>query len=279
MNTKVTNIQVTNTRRDTLGTGASVGVFGFGFWMEDAIAADPAPSSSVTTVLVTGANRGIGLEFARQYAARGWRVIATCRDPAKAADLQALAGPLLTIEPLDVTDTAAIDRLAAKLKGTAIDILVNNAGIGGGGDNQVFGRINYGIFDDVMHTNVAGPLKMAEAFVEHVAASSRKMIMMVSSSQGSLTGVRGASLYFYRASKAALNMVTVNLAKAVKERGIIVGLVAPGATDTDFMKEVRGRIPLGDPKERTAGMMAEIDKFTMATSGTFVEWNGQGVPW
>ncbi|MBM3516085.1 MAG: SDR family oxidoreductase [Alphaproteobacteria bacterium] len=248
----------------------ATGMLGFGFWSE-AMAADPV------TVLVTGANRGIGLEFARQYAARGYKVIATARDPAKADALKAAAGVI--VERLDVNDHASVDALAAKLKGTAIDILVNNAGIGGGGDNQVFGRIKYPVFDDVMHTNVVGPLKIAEAFVEHVAASAKKMLMMVSSSQGSIASARGASLYFYRSSKTALNMITINLAKTLKERGIIVGLVAPGATDTDFMAEVRGRMPLGDPKERTADMIAEIDKFTMEKSGAFVEWNGQTIPW
>ena len=248
----------------------TAGMFGFGFWSE-AVGAEPV------TVLVTGANRGIGLEFARQYAARGYKVIATARDPAKADALKAISG--VSIERLDVNDHASIDALAAKLKGVGIDILVNNAGIGGGGDNQVFGRIKYPVFDDVMHTNVLGPLKIAEAFVDHIAASAKKMIMMVSSSQGSISSVRGASLYFYRSSKTALNMVTINLAKALKERGIIVGLVAPGATDTDFMAEVRGRMPLGDPKERTAGMIAEIDKFTMEKSGAFVEWNGEIIGW
>lgn len=235
----------------------------------------------MTTVLVTGANRGIGIEFARQYAARGWTVIATARNPGEATDLQALAtaNKLVSIEKLDVNDHAAVDALATKLKGTPIDILVNNAGIGGGGSNQVFGKINYGIFDDVMHTNVVGPLKMSEAFVEHVAASGQRKIMMVSSSQGSIASVQSSSLYFYRASKAALNMITVNLAKAVKDRGIIVGMVAPGATDTEFMKEVRGRMPLGDPKERTAGMIAQIDSMTINNTGAFKEYSGQTIPW
>ena len=257
------------TRRTTL-VGAA------GLLAGTASAADP-----VTTVLVTGATRGIGIEFARQYAARGWRVIATARTPDTAKELQALAASnkMVSIEKLDVLDLGAIDALAAKLKGTAIDILVNNAGIGGGGDNQVFGRINYAVFDEVMHTNVRGPLKMAEAFADHVAASAMKKLMMVSSSQGSISSVRSASLYFYRASKSALNMITVNMAKAVKDRGIIVGMVAPGATDTEFMKEVRGRIPLGDPKDRTAGMIAQIDKFTMEMSGAFKEYSGETIGW
>jgi NAD(P)-dependent dehydrogenase (short-subunit alcohol dehydrogenase family) len=265
-------------RRTAVAAAPAATMLGFGFWTEAFAAEVTAPT---TTVLVTGASRGIGYEFAKQYAERGYAVIATARDPAKATELNALAAVHKTIrvERLDVLDHAGIDALAAKLKGTPIDILVNNAGIGGGGVNQVFGKINYAVFDEVMKTNVEGPLKVAEAFVEHVAASGQKKIMMVSSSQGSIAGVRQPSLYFYRASKAALNMVTVNLAKAVKDRGIIVGMVAPGATDTDFMIEVRGRIPLGKPSERTAGMIAQIDAFTMEKTGQFFEWNGEQVPW
>ncbi|MBL8644644.1 MAG: SDR family oxidoreductase [Rhodospirillaceae bacterium] len=264
------------TRRDALTASAGfTAMLGLGFWTE-AAAAD-----SAGTVLVTGASRGIGLEFVKQYAAKGYTVIATARDPAKAADLQALskANPNIRLERLDVLDHASIDALAAKLKGTPIDILVNNAGIGGGGANQIFGKINYAVFDDVMKTNVEGPLKISEAFIEHVAASKQKKIMMVSSSQGSVASVRSPSLYFYRASKSALNMVTVNMALAVKDRGVIVGMVAPGATDTDFMVEVRGRIPLGKPEERTAGMIAQIDAFTMEKTGKFYEWNGEQIPW
>jgi NAD(P)-dependent dehydrogenase (short-subunit alcohol dehydrogenase family) len=266
-------------RRDVLVASATfTTVLGMGFFTEAAMAAE---ASLTATVLVTGASRGIGLEFAKQYAARGYMVIATARDPAKAAELQALAAANknVKLERLDVLDHASIDALAAKYKGTAIDILVNNAGIGGGGSNQVFGKINYAVFDEVMKTNVEGPLKVAEAFIDHVAASRQKKVMMVSSSQGSIASVRSASLYFYRASKSALNMVTVNLAKAVKDRGVIVGMVAPGATDTDFMIEVRGRMPLGKPDERTAGMIAQIDAFTLDKSGQFTEWTGETIPW
>lgn len=268
----------TLTRRDTLAATATVtAMLGMGLWTE--VLANDGPAK--TTVLITGANRGIGLEFVKQYAARGYTVIATARNPDNSPDLQALAkaNTNIRLEQLDVVDHAGIDALAAKLKGTAIDILVNNAGIGGGGDNQVFGKINYDVFDGVMKTNVEGPLKISEAFIEHVAASTQKKIMMVSSSQGSIASVRSPSLYFYRASKSALNMVTVNLAKAVKDKGVIVGMVAPGATDTDFMIEVRGRIPLGDPAERTAGMIAQIDAFTLEKTGQFYEWNGEQIPW
>ena len=247
-----------------------------------ALAAEKKPAPPRPFVaLITGASRGIGYEFAKQYAEMGWKVIATARDPAKADALQALAKAHKTIavEPLDVVDNAGIDALAAKYKGTPIDVLVNNAGIGGGGKNQIFGQINYAVFDDVMHTNVEGPLKVSEAFIDNVAASRLKKLVVVTSSQGSIAMVRSPSLYFYRASKSAVNMAMRNVAFAVKDKGVIVCLVAPGATDTDFMQEVRGRMPLGNPADRTRAMIGIIDGYTIETTGKFTEWDGREMPW
>ena len=231
------------------------------------------------TVLITGSNRGIGFEFTRQYAAKGWNVIATARRPDEATELKALAEeyPTISIEQLDVMDHAMIDLLAERYAGTPIDILLNNAGIGGGAESQIFGRFNYETFDRTMATNAIGPMKMAEAFVEHVAASDHKKIMTVSSSQGSITEVDRPGLYFYRASKSALNMMMRNLSLQLKGRGIIVGLVAPGATDTDFMKGVP--IPLGKPEDRVRGMIGVIDDFTLENTGDFIEYSTEKLPW
>lgn len=231
-------------------------------------------------VLITGSSRGVGLEFARQYAGRGWKVVATSRNPSMAHKLQALAEefPEITLEALDVLDHSQIDELARKYEDRPIDILINNAGISGGGDNQIFGRINYDVFDDVMRTNVLGPLKMAEAFIDHVAASGRRKIVTITSGQGSITETRG-HLYFYRASKTGVNMAMRTLSKDVARRGVIVVLTAPGATDTDFMDEARGRITLGRPEERVRGMIDVIDNFTMEQTGTFIEWDGRVMPW
>lgn len=241
--------------------------------------------ASAETVLVTGANRGIGLEFARQYAEKGWTVIATHRrtfEPESLMGLRDQYPDLVRIETMDVTDHAGIDALAAKLDGTPIDLIVNNAGISGGGSaTQQFGRLDYSVFQNVMDINVAGPLKIAEAFLEHVAASEKKMIFTVTSSQGSIGSVNRPGLFYYRASKSAVNMVMRNVAMhpQIVERGILVGLVAPGATDTDFMAEVRGRMPLGDPKERVAGMVAQIESYPRDGSTPSFEWNGEEIPW
>jgi NAD(P)-dependent dehydrogenase (short-subunit alcohol dehydrogenase family) len=176
-----------------------------------ALAGDAAPAADgyVPTVLVTGANRGIGLEYVRQYAARGWNVIATARRPAEAAELQALAkaNPRVTVEQLDVADFAQVDALAARHAGKPIDIVVNNAGITGKPTEQYFGKSSdWAVFEAVLRTNTIAPLKIAEAFLPHLQASRQKKLVNVSSSEGSIGSVTAGRMYFYRASKAALNM-------------------------------------------------------------------------
>jgi len=235
----------------------------------------------VPLVFITGSNRGIGLEFVRQYVARGWRVIATARHPERAVKLKALAADhpgLVTIERLDVLDFAAIDALAAKYADTPIDILINNAGITGGAASQRLGQMEFDVFDKVLRVNVIGPLKISEAFLDHVAASREKQIVTVTSSQGSIGMVKSPRLYFYRSSKAAVNMVMKNLALDVKSRGVIVTLVNPGPTDTDMMAGVpkkwlrKTEVAVGD-------MIRIIDRQTIDTTGKFWHYNGKQLPW
>jgi NAD(P)-dependent dehydrogenase (short-subunit alcohol dehydrogenase family) len=237
------------------------------------------------TVLITGGNRGIGLEFTRQYAARDYKVIATARNPDSAAALQALRVefPNIVIEQLDVTDFAAIDSLAARYAEQPIDILINNAGVSGDAfRTQMFGSLDYSVFEQVMRVNALAPLKMAEAFMAHVAASEQKKIISVSSKMGSIALTNGIG-YFYRSSKAALNMAMRSLAMdptvGLREKEIIVGLVNPGATDTDLMRDRRGSIPLRSPEEAVVDMIRNIEAFNPDTTGTFVEYNGSPLPW
>ena len=240
----------------------------------------PKTADQRTTVLITGASRGIGLEFARRYAGRDWRVIATCRDPGKAEALQALSAQHqnVIVEPLDVLDHAGIDTLAARYASQPVDILLNNAGIGGGMENQLFGRLNYATFSEVMAVNAIGPMKVCEAFVRHVEASRLRKMITVSSNQGSIGSVDAPRLYWYRSSKSALNMLMVNLAFQLKSRGIIVGLVTPGATDTDFMKGLPKRM-LRPVADAVADMAREIDRFDLAMTGQFLDTKGQIIPW
>ena len=239
----------------------------------------------IPTTLITGANRGIGFEFAKQYLAKGWRVIATCRKPEAADDLitlQAQYPELLIIDKLDVRDHTQIDLLAERYNNTRIDVLLNNAGISGGQIDQMFGRFNYDTYNAVLETNTIGPLKMAEAFYPHVRDSRHKKIITVSSSEGSISNVfkRGGRLFFYRSSKSALNMVMVNLAYMLKDRGIVVAMVNPGATNTDFMASLAAMgFPLRKTEVAVSDMMRNIDALSIENTGAYLNYNGKTVPW
>ena len=238
-------------------------------------------AKTVGTVLVTGANRGIGLELARHYAGAGYKVIATARRPDEADDLKALAkdNANVVLEKLDVVDDAAVDALAAKYKGVPIDILINNAGITGDTNKQRFGSIDYTDFAAVMMTNVKAPLKISEALLDSVAASGQKRIAVITSSEGSIAGVNAARQPFYRGSKAAVNMVMRNVAMAVKDKGVIVTLVNPGPVDTDMMKAARGRMPLRAPQLAAQEVATVISKTTADKSGSFFSYDGTELPW
>jgi NAD(P)-dependent dehydrogenase (short-subunit alcohol dehydrogenase family) len=236
----------------------------------------------VPTVLVTGANRGIGLELARQYATRGWKVIATARKPAEATELTALSAKSegrVSIETLDVTDLAAIDALAAKYQGQPVDVLFNNAGITGGGNNQLFGKkMEWPLYELVLRTNVIGPLKMAEAFLPHILASQQKKISNVSSSQGSIGSMNNGMLYFYRPSKAALNMEMRNLAIQLKSKGVAVALIDPGPVDTDMMSMLPKRM-LRPVETAGSDLIRITDQLSVANTGTFWTFDGSVLPW
>ena len=247
---------------------------------EDKIA---KPVGEGAQILVTGANRGLGLEFTRMYAERGCKVIATARKPESADALNALAADNkdIIVEQLDVTDHARIEALGEQYKELPIDLLLNNAGIGGGIQNQFFGRMNYDTFKQVMAVNVEGPMKMAEVFHKNVGASNLKKIVTVSSSQGSIAQVKSPLLYWYRASKSAVNMCMVNTAFQLQRKKIIVGLVTPGATATDFIPEQFRKAIKGiqTPEQATIDMMKNIDRFSVANTGTFFDYTGDIVPW
>ena len=245
----------------------------------------PAPAALATdppTVLITGSSRGIGLEFTRQYAEKGWNVIATARSPEDDKLLQGLAKVYdnISLETLDVTDHREIDNLADKLHGQPIDVLINNAGISGGRNTQQFGSTDYSVFDDVMNINVLGPLKITEAFIDHVAASDQKKIINISSTEGRLSMIRGSRMYFYRASKAALNMMMRNVALATKDKGVIIGIITPGLVDTDFL--AGSRLPkqlMLAPQVSVERSISTIERLTPELSGQYVANTGEVMSW
>ena len=224
------------------------------------------------TVLITGANRGIGLEFARQYAAAGYRVHAACRAPGS-ADALASLGERVTLHALDVTDHAGIEALAAGLGNEAIDILINNAGIYGEG--QEFGEIDYAAWLEVMRVNTLAPLKMAECFLPHLEAGRMKMIASLTSRMGSIAENDAGGVYIYRASKAALNAAARSLALDLAPRRITVIVFHPGWVKTDM----GGPRALIDAETSVAGMRAVIEGAGPKVSGRFFNYDGAEVPW
>ncbi|HLZ04449.1 MAG TPA: SDR family oxidoreductase [Bradyrhizobium sp.] len=223
----------------------------------------------MATILVTGCDSGLGVEFARQYAVEGHRVIATCLDPASASETAAIRGQVEVIG-LDVTDHAAIEKLAARLKAEPIDILLNNAGIAR--PHPPFGATDYPLWRRILETNLIGPMKMAECFVEHVARSELKVMAFISSRMGSIASNNSGGSYAYRSSKAGLNMIVKSLAVDLAPRAICVLALHPGWAAT----EPGGRVPVS---ESVAGMRGVIHRAGRHHTGSFVTYNDQPLPW
>lgn len=218
------------------------------------------------TVLVTGANRGIGLEFCRQYALEEWRVLACCRHPSKD-----LALPGVEIYPLDVGDPAQIQKLAGRLSGESVDLLINNAGIYP--DSGNFGEIDYKKWMRAFEINAMAPLRMAEAFVNLIARSGT--IATLTSKMGSLADNTSGGEYPYRSSKAAANMVMRSMAIDLKAFGIISVALHPGWVKTDM----GGPSALISVEQSVSGMRRVIERLAPADSGKFLSYDGLEIPW
>ncbi|MFZ5636180.1 MAG: SDR family oxidoreductase [Pseudomonadota bacterium] len=226
--------------------------------------------------LVTGANRGIGLEFVRRLLARGDRVVATCRHPGKATALNTLAGEYpgrLHVLPLDVGVEKSRAELARELPLVCerLDLLVNNAGVLHSGER--FGALSQATLEDTLRTNTVGPLLLLQTLAPTLADGAR--VANLSSMLGSIAGTERFGTPSYNISKAAQNMATVLAAHALRDRGIVVLALHPGWVQTDMGGE-GAQIP---PAESVAGLLRVVDAATLADSGRFLDWQGRPMAW
>jgi len=228
------------------------------------------------TILITGANRGIGLELTRQFAEDGWQVLACCRNPADAGQLQALGerNPAIELQALDVTNYQQMAALADQLGNRPIDILLSNAGIYGT-KGVGFGEVDAQEWRQVLEVNTIAPLMLVQTFVEQVAASQQKLVAVISSKVGSIADNSSGGSYIYRSSKTAVNQVVKSLSIDLADRGISVISLHPGWVKTD----------LGGPNaeigtdESVAGLKSILQSAGPAQSGQFIEYNGSSIPW
>ncbi len=255
-----------------------------------------AQSTRADTVLITGANAGLGLEFVKEYAEKGWDVIATHRRSDVPESLAAIVRdhPKVKVERMDVADLASIKALATKLKGVPIDVLINNAGIysdrsgcqtencGGKAGKQALGSMDYDLFDMTMAINVRGSIAVSEAFIDNVRASKQKKIIAMGSTNGSLTQpLEGSGGIAYRSSKAALHRAMQLVALEEKPQGVIVVVMHPGAVLTDRQLNLFGDGYPGviSPEKSVSGMIKQIARFTLDDAGHFIQWDGAVAPW
>jgi NAD(P)-dependent dehydrogenase (short-subunit alcohol dehydrogenase family) len=223
------------------------------------------------TVFISGANRGLGLEFARQYARDGWRVIATSRSVEKAGALRAL-GSGVSVHALEVTDFAAVAALARRLDGESIDVLIANAGIYGPRD-MTPASIDAAGWGETFRVNTMAPLALAGAFHAQVARSAQRKAVAITSRLGSIAANNEGGLYAYRSSKAALNAAWHSF--ALDHRDIIATVLHPGWVRTDMGGQ---SAPLG-PEESVAGLRRVIAGLGQADSGGFFGYDGNPIPW
>ncbi len=230
----------------------------------------------MANVLITGANRGIGLELARVYAAAGDRVFATCRAPGAAAALSALAessGGQVTVHGLDVGDGESIAALAASLGDAPIDILINNAGIMGG-QPQTLEAIDFDGWIEALKVMTIGPFRVVQALLPNLKAAAAAKVMTVTSQLGASTWPYGGA-YAYSSAKAGVNKVMQVLAKDLKGQNIVVSMIHPGWVKTDM----GGAGADITPQESAAGIHAVIAGLTLEDTGKFYKWNGEIHPW
>ena len=227
------------------------------------------------TVLISGANRGLGLVFAKQYLAAGDRVVAGVRDAAGASELRDLpGGDRLSVHALDVADDASVKAFRGAVGEAPIDILIANAGVTGGERQRSLEDLDYDAWLRAFSINTLGPVRLAEAFANQVAAGRDRKMIAISSLLGSTGDTSGGQLA-YRSSKAALNNVWRNLSLELKDRGIACIAVHPGWVKTDMGGP---QAPL-EAEQSISALRAAIDRWTLQDTGRFLSWEGEELPW
>ncbi len=234
------------------------------------------------TVLITGSNRGLGLEFSRQYAAAGWNVIATCRNPKKAKELQLLAEEYnqVAVEKMDVTSQPEVDFVADTYHDQPIDVLLNNAGIYGTLEKQALGTFDFEELKRVFDVNTIGSLRVSAAFIGNVIASDQKKIISLGGGMGTLTiGSMFGGHYFMKMSKAAHLSAMGTLQADLDDTGIMITMISPGRVDTQLMRD-SGWTGKSISAEKSAGLViALIARLEPEMKGRLVMYNGTIIPW
>jgi NAD(P)-dependent dehydrogenase (short-subunit alcohol dehydrogenase family) len=229
------------------------------------------------TILITGANRGLGLEWARQSLEAGWRVIATCRHPEAAGELQRLVDgqDRATVHRLDVTDAQALQSLRLDLETEPVDVLLNNAGVYLDKFEPGLGGMHFDAWERSFAVNTLGPARVTEAFLDNLSRSELKLVVAITSHMGSIGEISAPGAYAYRASKAALNAVMKGLSLELKARGIGVLLLHPGWVQT----RMGGPDAPLRPDQSVAGMRELVEGFSLDRTGSFLRYNGTLIPW
>ena len=231
----------------------------------------------MSTVLITGSARGIGFQLAKQYAQAGDRVVATCRSPEKATQLNAAAAASsgrLTVHRMEVGDSASVTACAVAIGDTPIDILINNAGVWGGLDTQTFQNMDYDNWAHELNIMAMGPFRVIQAFMPNVLAGTGRKIVTISSQTGAHAYDHMIG-YAYASAKAAVNRLMTGLATEFKDQGVIIVPLHPGWVKTDMAGDAADI----SPQESAEGVRRVIAGMTMANTGTFLKWTGDVHPW